>query len=71
MSNSPWEGSATRYIRRTVYVAKCKCGEWSDTKEKFAPRERMCPSCEEWVPYVEQSVDAPDLNLHGYKVTVK
>lgn len=59
------------YIKRTVYVAKCKCGAEPDIRENSAPRERMCPSCKEWIPYVEQSAVAPNLNLPGYRITIK
>lgn len=50
--------TAERYIKRTVYVAKCPCGE-SDLRESNPPRERLC-KCGQWVPYHEQSVIAPD-----------
>jgi hypothetical protein len=46
-------------IKRTIYVAKCKCGE-SDIVERNPPRERLC-KCGEWVLYVEESYVGPEL----------
>jgi len=46
-------------IKRTIYVAQCKCGE-RDIVEGNAPRERLC-KCGEWVPYVEESYIGPEL----------
>jgi hypothetical protein len=50
-----------RLIKRTIYVAKCKCGEWEDVLANNPPRERQCPKCREFVPYTEQSAVGPDL----------
>lgn len=53
--------SYERLIKRTVYIAKCECGNWRDVKADDPPRERQCPECRRWVPYVEQSAIGPDL----------
>lgn len=45
-------------VKRTLYVAKCECGE-SKEVEKDPPRERRC-SCGKWVPYEEISFTGPD-----------
>ena len=50
-----------RLIKRTIWEAKCKCGEWQDAFVENPPRERQCPACKEWVPYVENSVIGPDI----------
>lgn len=47
-------------IKRTVFVAQCKCGE-KDTRDDHAPRERLC-SCGKWVPFIEESYTGPDFN---------
>lgn len=49
-----------RLIKRTIYVAKCDCGEEPDVKDRDPPRERQC-KCGKWAPYVEQSAIGPDL----------
>lgn len=45
-------------VKRTIYVAKCECGESKEFTEN-PPRERMCV-CGKWVPYEEVSFVGPD-----------
>lgn len=57
--------SVEKIIRRTIYIAKCECGE-QFTVESNPPRERKC-TCGVWVKFSPQSVDGPDLGLKAYK----
>lgn len=49
------------YIKRTIFTAKCECGGLDDAKTENPPRERQCPSCGKWIPYIEESAIGPDL----------
>lgn len=57
--------TAERYIKRTVYEARCPCGDDVSIRESNPPKSRMC-KCGKWVDYVENSVIAPDLGLKAY-----
>ena len=47
-------------IRRTIYTSKCpSCGD-VDIETDKAPRERQCPRCKTWVPYVADSYTGKD-----------
>jgi len=48
-----------RLIKRTLYIAKCECGE-STERDDNPPREKLC-KCGKWVPFTEVSVIGPDL----------
>lgn len=50
------------FVKRTIYQAKCKCGEWEDTKTENPPREKQCPRCSEWNKYEEISSLSPEYN---------
>ena len=47
------------FIKRTIYVAECECGE-KIVVERDPPRERMC-KCGRWVKFVEQSYVGPEI----------
>lgn len=49
-----------KLIKRTVWVAECKCGEFKDVKTENPPREKMCPNCNEWVEYKEETYIGKD-----------
>ena len=46
-------------VKRTIWVAQCKCGE-KDIKTENPPKERLC-KCGKWVKYKEQSYTGPSL----------
>lgn len=52
-------------IKRTVYVAECKCGDRQVLTDS-APRERLC-KCGEWVKFAEESYTGPDTAQPGAK----
>lgn len=58
--------TAEAYVKRTIWEAKCDCGDLHDVRESNPPREKQCP-CGKWVPYVENSVIAPNLGLKAYR----
>ena len=46
------------FIRRTLFVSACPCGERQERAEN-PPKERLC-KCGKWVPYVAESYLGPD-----------
>jgi hypothetical protein len=51
--------SSEVYIKRTIWVAECSCGE--RTVSDTSKRETHC-KCGTWVPYVEQSYVGPSVS---------
>lgn len=49
-----------RYVKRTIWEAVCLKCEWSQTNLEKA-REVQCPSCKEWLPFIENSYLGPEL----------
>lgn len=47
-------------VKRTIYVAQCKCGERSERAEN-PPRETLC-KCGRWVKYEATSYTGPELS---------
>ncbi len=57
-----------RYIKRTIYVAKCDDCGMEDIRESNPPRDKLCKCPKpKWVPFKEESAIGPDLNLPGYR----
>jgi hypothetical protein len=59
------------YIKRTVFVAKCNCGQENALNETLtdnAPCERRCNACGEWISFVENSVVAPEYKANTPKL---
>jgi hypothetical protein len=54
-----------RLIKRTIFIAECKCGE-RDVKTENPPRERKC-HCGEWVRYEPQEWIGQDFAGVPYK----
>lgn len=48
-----------KYVKRTLWVAQCDCGERVERTEN-PPRERRC-KCGQWVAFLEQSYIGPEL----------
>ena len=49
-----------KLVKRIVYQAKCNICDWEETVDNHAPREKMCPNCRVWCPFVEISWTGPD-----------
>jgi len=48
-------------VKRTIWVSKCDdCGDSVERTEN-PPKERLCNTCQKWVPFVEQSYIGPKL----------
>lgn len=49
-------------VRRTIWVAKCPTPDcdWSIEVADNPPRERQCPNCDTWVPFVALSAESPE-----------
>ena len=47
-------------VRRTIWVAKCETCDWNTEVADNAPRERLCPNCDVWVPFKSISAESPE-----------
>jgi hypothetical protein len=49
------------YVKRTLYIAKCDCGEHDErTNTNNPPKEKLC-GCGKWVQFLEHSYIRPEL----------
>jgi hypothetical protein len=48
-----------KLVKRTIFVAKCECGDEKILSEGPPPRERKC-KCGKWVPYETKEWTGPD-----------
>lgn len=50
-----------KLVKRTVWVAKCSCGQTDDVIADNPPKELLCKCTKEWCPYKEESFTAPEM----------
>jgi len=50
------------FVKRTVWVAKCDCGQVNDVVADNAPKSIFAKCCNKWIDYKEETYTGKDFS---------